>query len=190
MSVLARRCLLRAAPVAALGLSMPAIIRRAHALSVSSMWVDMNGTDFSGVPNNVYKIVPWQAAPINENGLWTVSGFVPPAGHFAINWQIWLKANTNGNGWGGSNATCVAKLWKNYTTDANGIIVSGTQMKATIGGNSDNQPGTAQTGGGFSGVSNGTDYYNLALYATVDTTYGAAIDGNVAHTYMTALAFY
>lgn len=143
--------------------------------------VNLNGNDQQFVASNQYTLVPWSGVALNENSLWTTQGMVPPAGNVNFDWQVWVNA-----GYGGTNPSMVAKLIKNASWDANHHLISGIDVTAAIGGSND-QSGTASCGASVNDTANGTDTYNLFLYATASNpAVGSTIDGNPAHTWLSA----
>lgn len=165
-------------------------------MTISVMRVHLNGTNQVGIPSDQYHQFAWSGVAQNDNGLWTSTGCIPPAGPVIFQWQAWIAA-----GFGGSNPSIVVKLIKNATVDGSGnlngetgdIIAAigyGTPLELLDTGYTGSQPGTAVAGASVSDVANGTDTYNLFIYVTAaDTSVGCTIDGNPAHTFFSATSF-
>lgn len=154
-------------------------------MTTSVMRVDLGNVDQYGIPSNQYHQIAWRGVPQNQSGLWTTTGLIPPCGPFMAQWQVWVNA-----GFGGSNPSMVVKCIKNATVDGSGNLNGETgDLAAAIGGSS-GISGTACCGASVSDVANGTDTYNLFIYATASNpNVGCTIDSNPAHTWFSATSF-
>jgi len=138
-------------------------------------------------PNNYIRISPSTNA-FDPASMWTSNGLhIPNGTKFVYLYaHLWVKGIDD------TAAIVVAKWIKNSTEDGSGFITGGTDVVAGIGSPSLGG-GTAEavvTASGWDQPTNG-DVYKLFLYADADGGAGdtVTVDGNAAHSYVTAAVF-
>ncbi len=158
--------------------------------------VNLNSVNEAWVPPNPnkYHLFIANAVKFNQGSLFTSccgsvgAAFKPPNGTNLLNLiaQTWITSGVVASG------NMVAKWIKNATVDGSNNEVTGTDVCAGVGSQSDFGSGTAIMRADCYDVPSNGDYYNLFMF--VDSTAlgstAVVLDGNPAHTYVQAVVIY